>query len=267
MNDKYLTRKCPICGGTEVKPDLSFTEDLECAECGSPVDDDWSLTVVPHIMVVSRYDPRYFADRSVKIVALNDNFDMKKISFVQVPLNLILCDGCNAEIKEKTVGLLMLDGHVCRAVCEGCRAKHYSRLPMKEDLHEGGSDLDSHSYEGDKVIKEENVSSKLVTSTCPCYQNLEDVITDEFVVFDEETGGYIRYLSIDEKCKLCGKIVNSYGDLDDATEEDYRLYRKKRLREGAVLCPYCRGLFDSEAWLARHIISLHTGTIQKEGDR
>jgi len=51
-------------------------------------------------------------------------------------------------------------------------------------------------------------------STCPCYQNLEDVITDEFVVYDEETDGYIRYLSIDEKCKLCGKIVNSYGDLD-----------------------------------------------------
>lgn len=105
-------------------------------------------------------------------------------------------------------------------------------------------------------------------STCPCYQNLEGVIIDEFVVFDEETGGYIRYLSIDEKCKLCGNVVNSYGDVDwEATEEDYRLYWEKRLREGAVLCPYCRDIFDSEAWLSRHIISFHTGRVLKEGGR
>jgi len=102
-------------------------------------------------------------------------------------------------------------------------------------------------------------------STCPCYQNLEDVITDEFVVFDEKEGGYIRYMSIDEKCKLCGKVVNSYGDVDDATEEDYKAYIEKRVREGAVFCSYCGGLFDSESWLARHIKLFHTGTILKEG--
>lgn len=117
-------------------------------------------------------------------------------------------------------------------------------------------------------MKEENVSSESVISTCPCYQNLEDVIQDEFVVFDEEEGGYIRYMSIDEKCKLCGNVVNSYGDVDwDATEEDYRLYREKRVREGAVFCPYCRGLFDSEYWLDKHILLFHTGTVLKEGGR
>ena len=118
-----------------------------------------------------------------------------------------------------------------------------------------------------KVIRLSDPNSDPV-STCPCYQNLEDVITDEFITFDEETCGYTRYMSIDEKCKLCGNVVNSYGDVDwDITEEEYKLYREKRLREGAVPCPYCRDILDSEAWLARHIISLHTGTTQKEGGR
>jgi len=110
--------------------------------------------------------------------------------------------------------------------------------------------------------------SNIWSSTCPCYQNLEDVIQDEFVVYDEKEGSYIRYMSIDEKCKLGGKTVNSYGDVDwDVTKEDYRLYRKKRVREGAVLCPYCRGLFDSELWLARHIKLFHTGIVLKEGGK
>ena len=117
-------------------------------------------------------------------------------------------------------------------------------------------------------MKEENVSSASIISTCPCYQNLEDALTDEFVVYDEEEGGYIRYMSIDEKCKLCGNVVNSYGDVDlDATKEDYRLYLEKRVREGAVFCPYCRDIFDSESWLARHIVAFHKETIRKEGGR
>ena len=103
---------------------------------------------------------------------------------------------------------------------------------------------------------------------CPCYQNLEDVLTDTFVVYYEEEGGYIRYMSFDEKCRLCGEVVNSFGEVDwDATEEDYRLYREKRVREGAVFCPYCRDLFDSESWLDIHILSFHMGTIRKEGGR
>jgi len=115
-------------------------------------------------------------------------------------------------------------------------------------------------------MKEENVSSESIISTCPCYQNLEDDIQDEFVVFDEEESSYTRYLIIDEKCKLCGNVVHSHGDVDwDVTEEEYRLYRAKRVREGAVLCPYCRDLFDSEYWLAAHVSLFHTGTIRKEG--
>jgi len=114
-------------------------------------------------------------------------------------------------------------------------------------------------------MNEEKVSSEPVISTCPCHQNLEDVLTGSFVVFDEEEGSYIRYMSIDEKCKLCGNVVNSYSDIDDATEEDYKLYLEKRVREGAVLCPYCRDLFDSEYWLAAHVSLFHTGTIRKEG--
>ena len=96
--------------------------------------------------------------------------------------------------------------------------------------------------------KEEGAGSEFVVSTCPCYQNLEDVIQDEFVVYDEREGGYIRYMSIDEKCRLCGNVVNSYGDVDwEVTKEDYRRYLEKRVREGAVFCPYCRGIFDSES--------------------
>jgi len=115
-------------------------------------------------------------------------------------------------------------------------------------------------------MKEEGVDAEVSISTCPCYQNLEDVITDEFVVFDDETGEYIRYMSIDEKCRLCGNVVNSYGDVNwDATEEDYKVYLEKRVREGAVFCPYCSGLFDSESWLARHIEAFHTGNVLKEG--
>jgi len=116
-------------------------------------------------------------------------------------------------------------------------------------------------------MNEESVSSESVISTCPCYQNLEDVIQDEFVVFDMKEGGYVRYMSIDEKCRLCGNLVNSYGDADDATEDDYRIYLEKRVREGAVFCPYCRDIFDSEYWLAMHITYFHTGTIRKEQER
>ncbi len=124
-----------------------------------------------------------------------------------------------------------------------------------------------HRLHGDEVpeariLQEDDLMSERV---CPCYQNLEDVITDTFVVPDEEEGVYIRYLGIEEKCKLCGRVVHSYTDIDDATEEDYRRYLAKRVRGGAVFCPYCRDLFDSELWLDIHILSFHTGTIRKEG--
>lgn len=150
MSVKDLVRKCPICGCYKVRPDPIYKDEFECFECGCPKDDDWPLTVVPHIRVVHRYDPRYFADRSVKIAAFNDNFEVKKISFVQFPYNLIICDGCNSEIKAKTVGLLVLDGRVWGAVCEGCRAKHYSGLPVKDALHEIDErlDLDAHACAG-----------------------------------------------------------------------------------------------------------------------
>lgn len=114
-------------------------------------------------------------------------------------------------------------------------------------------------------MKEENVSLESVISSCPCYQNLEDVIIDSFVVPEEEEGSYIRYLGIEEKCKLCGRVVHSYTDTDDATEEEYRLYLEKRVREGAVFCPYCRDLFDSESWLARHIETNYADDVLKEG--
>ncbi len=115
-------------------------------------------------------------------------------------------------------------------------------------------------------MKEKSVISESIISSCQCHQNLADVVTHSFVVYDEEEGSYIRYMSIDEKCRLCGDVVNSFGDVDwDATEEDYRLYRENRVREGAVFCPYCRDLFDSESWLAKHIAFVHTDTIRKQG--
>ena len=81
-------------------------------------------------------------------------------------------------------------------------------------------------------MKEENVSSESVISTCLCHQNLDAVLTATFVVYDEEEGGYIRYMSFDEKCRLCGDVVNSFGDVDwDATEEDYKTYLEKREQE------------------------------------
>lgn len=115
-------------------------------------------------------------------------------------------------------------------------------------------------------MKEENVNSESIISPCPCYQNLEDDIQDEFIVPDEEEGTYVHYVNIHEKCKLCGNVVNSYTDADfSATKEDYRLYLEKRVREGAVFCPYCRGLFDSKSQLSQHISALHTETNRKEG--
>ena len=83
----------------------------------------------------------------------------------------------------------------------------------------------SECERGEKM-KEENVSSEFVKSTCACNEIAEPVLTNEFVVPDEEKGGYIHYASFVENCKLCGNVVHFFGDVDyDATEDDYRIAR------------------------------------------
>jgi len=107
-------------------------------------------------------------------------------------------------------------------------------------------------------------------STCPCYQNLENVLTATFVIYDEEEKGYIRYLSFNETCRLCGRVVHSYGDVDwEATEEDYRIYLEKREQyEGhnIVICTYCWEGFASKSLLDKHIESSHADSL-KEGSK
>jgi len=117
-------------------------------------------------------------------------------------------------------------------------------------------------------MKEEGVAAEVSISTCPCNDIDYSVLVDEFVVYDENEGGYIRCMGFVEKCRLCGAVLHSYTDVDwDATEEDYRRYLEKRVREGAVFCPICGSLFDSESWLARHIEAFHKETILWEGGR
>ncbi len=86
-----------------------------------------------HIKIVSRYDPRYFAGRVNRIYALKPDFTVdwsEDVTYIPVPDDLIICDVCNAEIGGKEVDLLVLDSHVWGAVCEGCKLKYHSKLPV-----------------------------------------------------------------------------------------------------------------------------------------
>ena len=89
-----------------------------------------------HIKIVSRYDPRHFADRVSRIYAANPDFSVDwsvDPVYLPIPDDLIVCDACNTMIEGKTVNLLVLDGHVWGTVCGDCKAKYHSKLLVVED--------------------------------------------------------------------------------------------------------------------------------------
>ena len=90
-----------------------------------------------HIKIVSRYDPRYFANRVNRIYAAKPDLTIdwsKDVAYIPVPDDLIVCDVCNAEIGGEEVKLLMVDGHVWGTVCEGCELKYHSKLQVVRDV-------------------------------------------------------------------------------------------------------------------------------------
>ena len=90
-----------------------------------------------HIKTVSRYDPRYFAGRVNRIYAakpdLSVDWSVDPV-YMPIPDDLIVCDVCNVEIGGEEVKLLVVGGHVWGTVCEGCKLKYHSKLPVVRDI-------------------------------------------------------------------------------------------------------------------------------------
>lgn len=78
-----------------------------------------------YILRVSRNSPR-FRNRAIIVAGGGE------VVKIPVPDQIILCDACNDEIQTEQVNLLVIDGGVWGAICEGCRVEYHSELPIKE---------------------------------------------------------------------------------------------------------------------------------------
>ena len=78
-----------------------------------------------YIKRVSRNDPM-FQNRVIAVISANSK------TAIPVPDQLIVCDGCNDEIKTDQISLLVLDSHVWGAICEKCRRNYHKKLPIIE---------------------------------------------------------------------------------------------------------------------------------------
>lgn len=80
-----------------------------------------------HILRISRYNPIW--SRAMKIVAPSG------ISFVEKPLNTIICDGCNSLITTENINCLVLSqGYIHSAQCETCRIEYFKDFPILKGL-------------------------------------------------------------------------------------------------------------------------------------
>ena len=90
-----------------------------------------------YIKVVSRYDPRFFVDRTIRIASMGEDLKIEgDITYISVPYDLIVCDYCNKKITTPAVNLLMLGGSLWGTLCEECRLKGYSDLVVVKDIQE-----------------------------------------------------------------------------------------------------------------------------------
>ena len=78
-----------------------------------------------YILRESRNSPR-FKNRTITVVGGGS------VVKIPVPDEIILCDACNDQIQTEQVNLLVVDGGVWGAICEGCRLEYHSKLPIKE---------------------------------------------------------------------------------------------------------------------------------------
>ena len=78
-----------------------------------------------YILRVSRNSPR-FKNRAIIVSGGGE------VARIPVPDNIILCDVSNDEIQTEQVNLLVVDGVVWGAICEACRLKYHSNLPIKQ---------------------------------------------------------------------------------------------------------------------------------------
>ena len=78
-----------------------------------------------YILRESRNSPR-FKNRTIIVSGGSE------VVTIPVPNEIILCDACNDEIQTEKVNLLVVDGSIWGAICEGCRLKHHRNLPIRE---------------------------------------------------------------------------------------------------------------------------------------
>lgn len=69
-----------------------------------------------------------FRNRGITMLSGSATEGMKLQSYIPVPDNVVLCDGCNTNLYPRAVDAVYINGELHGVYCKWCRERYFPRL-------------------------------------------------------------------------------------------------------------------------------------------